>query len=224
MYTYYFDHTKPFYNRHENRLFNADGTQAPSMLITRYTSGYKWQTRGVKGPRGGKARKERKFNIFYRAGMFYRSKNVAFEDGRKLNSYEPFEGIVTDAYPVASRKQGVTVASLEIIEGVPVSAKDSDGAEVWAWGMQTIAELEDMLQIPEQDRAETEPTTTADETAEQPEQSEIVAAAAEIVEAEAARVAWIESTTTAGQQIDLFAYAGYAGDTAWQELAYAGGK
>jgi hypothetical protein len=61
-------------------------------------------------------------------------------------------------------------------------------------------------------------------TTEQPNDTDIVEAAAEIVEAEAARMAWIESTTTAGQQIDLLAYAGYAGDTAWQELAYAGGR
>lgn len=46
-YTYLFDHSKPYYNRAEKRLRNADGTQAPQMLITRYTTGYKWQTNGV---------------------------------------------------------------------------------------------------------------------------------------------------------------------------------
>jgi len=56
---------------------------------------------------------------------------------------------------------------------------------------------------------------------EQP--TDIVAAAEKIVEEEAARLQWIESTTTEGQQIDMFAYFGY-GDNTWQELAYAGGR
>ena len=52
------------------------------------------------------------------------------------------------------------------------------------------------------------------------EQPDIVTAAEEIVRAEAARLEWIASTTTEGDQISLLAYAGY-GDTTWQELAYA---
>ena len=60
-------------------------------------------------------------------------------------------------------------------------------------------------------------------TTEQMEDTDIVEAANEIVEAEAARVAWIEGTTTEGQQIDMFAYFGY-GNNEWQELAYAGGR
>jgi len=204
MYTYYFDHAKPFYNRHETRLVNPDGTPAESMLITRYTSGYKWQMRGVTGPRGGKARKQRKHNIFYRAGVFYRAKNIVREDGEKLNSFEPYEGVVTDAYTVASKKQGVTVASIEIIEGVPVSAKDAEGTEVWAWGLNSISELEDLMHIPEQDRAPQEPQ----------ELDEAEAQAAFEVE----RVAYLESTTEEGQQLDLVAYFGY-GDATWQDLA-----
>jgi len=60
-------------------------------------------------------------------------------------------------------------------------------------------------------------------TTEQPNDTDIVEAAAEIVEAEAARLQWIEGTTTEGQQIDMFAYFGY-GNNEWQELAYAGGR
>lgn len=67
------------------------------------------------------------------------------------------------------------------------------------------------------------PEIERDITMEMPEdeRTSIVQAAEDIVEAEAARIAWIESTTCTGQQIDLLAYAGYAGDTTWQELAYA---
>jgi hypothetical protein len=204
MYTYYFDHAQAYYNRHEKRLVNMDGTPAGSLLITRYTSGYKWQTRGVTGPRGGKARKQRKHNIFYRAGAFYRAKNIVREDGEKLNSFEPYEGTITDAYTVASKKQGVTVASIEIIEGVPVSAKDAEGREVWAWGLNSITELEDLMQIPEQDRAPQEPQELSEQEQEQAFEAE--------------RLNWLESTTTEGQQLDLVAYFGY-GDATWQDLA-----
>jgi hypothetical protein len=204
MYTYYFDHAQAYYNRHEKRLVNQDGTPAPSMLITRYTSGYHWQTRDVKGPRGGKARKQRKANIFYYEGVFYNAKNVILEDGQKLNSYEPYEGTITDAYTVASKKQGVIVASNEIIEGVPVSAKDAEGRELWAWGINSIAELEDLMHIPEQDRAPQEPQELDEQEQEQAFEAE--------------RVAYLESTTEEGQQLDLVAYFGY-GDATWQDLA-----
>lgn len=208
MYTYYFDHSKPYSNRHEKRLYNPDGSEAAPMLITRYTFGYKWRTRGVTGPRGGKARQERKFNVFYRGGVFYKNKNIVSEDGKKLNSFETFEGILHDAFPTSSKKQGVPIVTIETVEGIPVSVKDSEGIEVWTYG-DNIATLEDMLHIPEQDRA-------IPETESEPS---IVEAASAIIQAEAARLAWIESTTPKGQQIDLFAYAGY-GDNSWQELAY----
>lgn len=73
----------------------------------------------------------------------------------------------------------------------------------------------------ERDITTEEPKATEDEAMEE---VDIIAAANKIVEAEAARLAWIESTTAEGEQISLLAYAGYAGDTAWQELAYAGGR
>lgn len=71
-------------------------------------------------------------------------------------------------------------------------------------------------------------TMSADEldiqpATEQTEDTDIVAAAEKIIEEEAARLSWIESTTTEGQQIDMFAYFGY-GNNEWQELAYAGGR
>ena len=226
MYTYYHKHDG-YSRRHEGRLCNADGTPAPSMLITRYTYRYTWQTNGVQGPRGGKARKQRKKNVFYFQGVFYRAKNIHLEDGRKLNSYEVFDGVIFDCFEVSSRKQGVPVVRIELVEGIPVQVMDESGEVVWSYFDDGIAELEDMLAIPEQDRApqsdEAENTENTDETTENTEETtEIVKAAEEIVAAEAARLRWIESTTAQGEQISLFAYAGYAGENTWQELAYAG--
>jgi hypothetical protein len=60
------------------------------------------------------------------------------------------------------------VVSIELVEGIPVSVTDEAGTEVWQWG-DPIAELEDMLQIPEQDRAPEQRATTYDAT-EQAEQ------------------------------------------------------
>ena len=97
--------------------------------------------------------------------------------------------------------------SIECIEGVPVSVTGEDGGTVWQWG-DPIADLEDMLCIPERDRAQDAPTETE---ATEP-------AATEREELEAARTVWMESTTTEGQQLDLIAYFGY-GDASWQDLA-----
>ena len=62
---------------------------------------------------------------------------------------------------------------------------------------------EDLLAIPEQDRAGQTETDTETET--------------ETTE-EAAHLAWIESTTTAGMQLDLIQYLGYD-DATWQDVA-----
>lgn len=221
MYTYLHKHDG-YSRRHENRLYNADGTQAPQMLITRYTYAYTWQTNGVYGPRGGKARKQRKKNVFYLGGIFYRAKNVQLEDGRRLNSYETFDATIWDCYENSSKRQGVPIVSIEIVEGVPVSVKDEQGNEVWAWG-DPIAELEDMLQIPEQDRTEQpteEPERTELETALQDLEDTCAAiiAKSEREAMDAARNVWMESTTATGDQLDLIAYFGY-GDASWQDLA-----
>lgn len=199
---------KGYSNRHETRLYNPDGTKAPSLLITRYT--YEMFTKPAQGPRGGKARRTCARNVFYREGMFYVAQNVKpTEDSEWLNSYKVFDGIAWDCHPATSERQGVPVVSIECIEGIPVSVKDAEGAEVWAWGIDPIADLEEMLHIPEQDRAQ-------EEQVEEPAQVEAEAEAAQ--ELEAARLNWIESTTTTGQQLDLMAYFGY-GDASWQELA-----
>lgn len=222
MYTYYHKHDG-YSRRHENRLYEQDGNKAPSLLITRYTYAYTWQTRGVEGPRGGKARRQRAKYVFYRQGVFYRSKNVKLEGGKNVNSYEVFDGTIFDAYAISSQRQGVPIVTIELVEGVPVEVRQS-GEVVWSYFDNTISELEDMLQIPEQDRAVV--GDPIDEQVEQTteEQTDIIAAAEAIVDAEAERIRWIESTTEIGGQISLFAYAGYAGDTQWQELAYAGGR
>jgi len=205
---------KGYSNRHETRLYNPDGTQAPSFLITRYTFGFK--PRPAEGPRGGKAKRMVKYNVFYRQGVFYRSWKVKpTEDSKWLNSYKPLEGFIFDAHPATSEKQGVPVVKIECIEGIPVSVKTEDGTEVWAWGYNPMSELEEMLHIPEQDRAQESieaPADTVQNTAQELNETE---AAQEL---EAARVAWLESTTEQGQQLDLMAYFGY-GDATWQELA-----
>lgn len=221
-YTYLFDHSKPYYNRAEKRLRNADGTQAPQMLITRYTTGYKWQTNGVQGPRGGKARKQRKYNVYYLGGIFYRSKRVRTEDGKSLNTYEVFDGVIFDTYETSSRKQGVPVVHIELVEGVPVEVTDLDGNTVWEFGA-SIAELEEMLKIPEAYRAEQpteEPERTELETALQDLEDTCAAiiAKSEREAMDAARNVWMESTTATGDQLDLIAYFGY-GDASWQDLA-----
>lgn len=84
------------------------------------------------------------------------------------------------------------------------------------WDRWPEVERDITMEVPETETTETETTTTTSD-----ERTEIVKAAECIVEAEAARLAWIESTTTEGEQISILAYAGYYGDTAWQELAYA---
>ena len=204
---------KGYSNRHETRLYNPDGTQAPSFLITRYT--YQMFTKPCKGPRNGKARKTCARSVFYRQGMFYVAQNVKpSEDSKWLNSYKVFDGVMWDAHPATSEKQGVPVVKIECIEGIPVSVKTEDGTEVWAWGYNPMSELEEMLHIPEQDRAaqEIEAPETAQEVAQELDETE------KAQELENARVAWLESTTTEGQQMDLMAYFGY-GDASWQELA-----
>ena len=216
MYTYHYK-TSRYYKRHRTYEM-ADGTQM-NVLTTRYT--YKMFYKPCKGPRGGKGRKECARSIYYARGMFWQACNHKREDGTYYNSVRPFSGHMWDIHGEQSEQQGIPVVSIWCADGVAY-AVDMDGERIDIAPGEWESMYTAVLDLPEPEQPE--PTTTTDEMVEQPEQSEIVAAAAEIVEAEAARVAWIESTTTAGQQINLFAYAGYAGDTAWQELAYVGGK
>ena len=163
MYTYYYDRTRKYARRHRT----LDGTD---YLITRYTYGYHWQTRGVQGPRGGKARKERKYDIYYRQGMFYKAANIANEDGTYTNGVAPFEGWLHDCFPVASRSQGVPIVTIEVVEGIPVSILDSNDTEVWHYFDNSMEELEDLLWIPERDRAVSEPMATTYDATEEAEQ------------------------------------------------------
>lgn len=157
-----------------------DGTKK-TVRLTKYT--YERFLKPAYAPVGKTGRQYKHaylecYRALYWDGMeLYKAVDVQLEDGRWINTIEPFYAYdqMWDRWPEVER---------DITTEAP------------------------------------EDTTIA----EQVEDTSIVEAAAEIVEAEAARVAWIESTTTAGQQIDLLAYAGYAGDTAWQELAYARGR
>ena len=203
---------KGYSNRHRTYTM-PDGSQLTAH-ITRYTYGYFYKP--AQGPRGGKAKKQCARSVYYKAGVFYRAKNVQLTEGGKwVNSLAPIEGNIWDAHPHTSEKQGVPVVKIECIEGIPVSVKTEDGTEVWAWGYNPMSELEEMLHIPEQDRAQESieaPADTVQNTAQELNETE---AAQEL---EAARVAWLESTTEQGQQLDLMAYFGY-GDATWQELA-----
>lgn len=170
-YTYLFDHSKPYYNRAERRLVEQDGTPAPAMLITRYTTGYHWQTNNVKGPRGGRARKQRKANVYYLGGTFYRNKSLRTEDGHRLNTYEVFDGIIFDTFETSSRAHGVPVVRIEVVEGVPVEVVGIEtGETIWGYFENTVGELEELLQIPEAYRAGDEPAAATYDATEEAEQ------------------------------------------------------
>jgi len=206
-YTYYYQ-DKGYSRKH--RAYEMEDGQTMEVLVTRYT--YQMFFKPAQGPRGGRARKQCARSVYYKAGVFYRACNVQREDGTYYNSIKPYEGTMWDCHPTASERQGVPVVTIECIEGIPVSVKDAEGTEVWAWG-DIITSLEDMLGIPERDRATEQVAEPEPETIEQPEE------AAEEREAfEAARQTWMESTTTEGQQLDLIAFFGY-GDATWQDLA-----
>ena len=193
------------YSRRHRTYQMPDGSDL-NVLVTRYT--YQLFYKPAQGPRGGKAKKQCARSIYYKAGVFYRACNIKLADGEYVNSIKPFEGFLWDAHQTSSKKQGVPIVTIECVEGIPVSVKSEDGTEVWAWGINTIAELEDLLHIPEQDRA-IEP---------EPEEVTEIEAEPEVTELEAARVTWLESTSCEGQQLDLIAYFGY-GDASWQALA-----
>ena len=199
---------KGYSNRH--RTYTMPDRSQLTAHITRYTYGYFYKP--AQGPRGGKAKKQCARSVYYKAGVFYRAKNIQLVEGGKwVNSLAQIEGNIWDAHPHSSEKQGVPVVKIECIEGIPVSVKTEDGTEVWAWGINPMSELEDLLHIPAQDRAQ-----ESIEAPAEPAQVEAEAEAAQ--ELEAARVAWLESTTEQGQQLDLMAYFGF-GDASWQELA-----
>lgn len=206
------------YARRHRKYTMQDGSDL-NVLVTRYT--YKLFYKPAEGPRGGRAKKECARSIYYKAGVFYRACNIKLADGEYVNSIKPFEGFLWDAHQTSSRKQGVPIVSIECVEGIPVSVKNDDGTEIWAWGINTITELEELLHIPEQDRATVEDTTEATSEVSQVTETEEVTeieAEPEVTELEAARVTWLESTSCEGQQLDLIAYFGY-GDASWQELA-----
>ena len=204
------------YSRKHRTYEMQDGGQITA-LVTRYT--YQMFYKPAQGPRGGRAKKQCARSLYYSQGVFYRACNVQREDGTYYNSLKVFEGVMWDCHQRTSVRQGVPAVTIECVEGIPVSVKDEGGAEVWAWG-DPITELEDMLQIPDQDRAATsdqhetiaeDATETATEatTAEEPDEQAAF---------ESARADWIASTTTEGQQLDLISFFGY-GDATWQDLA-----
>lgn len=158
VYTYYYKDNG--YSRRHRTYEMQDGNQITT-LVTRYSWGYFYKP--ATGPKGGKARKQCARSIYYKAGTFYRACNYQREDGSYYNSIKPYEGWLFDTHPNTSRKQGVPVVMIETVEGVPVTVKDEADNVIWQWG-DSLAELEDMLGIPEQDRAEqAEATTTTTE-------------------------------------------------------------
>lgn len=193
------------YSRRHRTYEMPDGSEITT-LITRYT--YQYFYKPATGPKGGKARKQCARSIYYKAGVFYRACNVKREDGTYYNSLKPYEGWLWDCHAKTSRRQGVPVVMIETVEGVPVTVKDESDDVIWQFG-DDLAALENMLGIPEQDRATApEPATT----------TETETATANTTENDDARTEWIAATTTEGMQLDLIQYFGY-GDATWQELA-----
>lgn len=124
-----------YYARHRKHHF--PGGAPCSALMTRYA----WDTglRAVTGPRGGKA--YQKFNriAYYHDGIFYRDMRMteyaderAWEAGEGTISHVlvPITGTIWDCYQTQSLEQGIPVASIECVEGVPISVK-SEGVTIW---------------------------------------------------------------------------------------------
>lgn len=147
------------YSRRHRTYEMPDGSEITT-LITRYT--YQYFYKPAIGPKGGKARKQCARSIYYKAGVFYRACNVKREDGTYYNSLKPYEGWLWDCHARTSHRQGVPVVMIETVEGVPVTVKDESDDVIWQFG-DDLAALENMLGIPEQDRATaTEPATTTE--------------------------------------------------------------
>ena len=210
--TFWWLRTRKFYARQRPYMM-SDGKQYYYRL-TRYT--YKrgshpaYAPFGKNGKQYKRARLETIKEVYYRHGRFYVACNIEL-DGKKHNSMRPYSGIIYDAHESQSEKAGIPIATIYVQDGMAYSI-DVDGirTDIAPEEWQQVAEW---LQI-----KDVEPGMD-----EKLQPTDIIAAAEKIVEEEAARLQWIESTTTEGQQIDMFAYFGY-GDNTWQELAYAGGR
>ncbi len=203
--TFYWVRTRKFSARH--RHYKLRNGEQFTVRLTRYTyrKGSKpaYAPIGKNGHHYQRARLETVKDVMYRDGVFYVACNVKYETGKPDNWVKPFSGILYDAY----QDNG---ARLYVNDGRVYSYEETEGARIditpdmWE-------DLAAYLQIadvdPKQDRTASAPEQQPTESTEQQEREEM----------EAARTAWIESTTTEGDQLDMFQFFGY-GDNSWQNL------
>lgn len=135
-------------------------------------------------------------DIYYANGKFYEACNIRRADGTYYNSIRPFSGLLHDAYKEQSDKAGIPDVAIWCNEGRPYSV-ELDGEQINIAPGDWDAMYVPVLQIKDVEQ----PTATDDDQA-----------------FDDARENWINSTTAAGEQIDLIAFFGY-GDATWQDLA-----
>ena len=207
--TFYWVRTRKFSARH--RHYKLRNGEQFTVRLTRYTyrKGSKpaYAPIGKNGQHYQRARLETVKDVMYRDGVFYVACNVKYETGKPDNWVKPFSGVLYDAY----QDNG---ARLYVNEGRVYSYEETEGARIDI-SPDMWEDLAAYLQIadvdPKQDRtasAPEQPTEYAD-----PEYPDIERDAFED-----ARAIWIESTTTEGDQLDMFQFFGY-GDNSWQNLA-----
>ena len=218
--TFYWLRTRKFYARQRPYIM-SDGKQY-YFRLTRYT--YKRSSHPAYAPLGknGKqykrARLETIKEVYYRDGLFYVACNIEL-NGKLHNSMKPYSGYLFNANPEQSERAGIADVAIWVNDGKPYAIEmDGERTDIAPGEWQEVADWLKIKDVEPGKDAELQQPEQPTNTHEQIEDTSIVEAAAEIVEAEAARVAWIESTTNAGDQLDLIQFFGY-GDASWQELA-----
>lgn len=193
------------------RTYEVNGRMV-DVRLTRYT--IKETLRPAYAPIGKNGKQYKKAylqtvkDVYYANGTFYIAVNVRREDGTYYNSIKPLSGYIFDCYKEQSERAGIPNVAIWCDNGRPYSV-ELDGEQI------NIAPGEwESMYVPVLQIKDVEPTATDDAKTDDATETETDDNKA----FNDARENWINSTTAAGEQIDLIAFFGY-GDATWQNLA-----